>query len=182
MPVRNGKQNLAALVCGGFPADAGGFPRKQHGWSPGTRKGRPLCLPLPAPHGVPPRPAPRAPPATFLFLLVWPQTGPWCLVSPLGGSLCEVATELLLSRFSRVRLCATPQMAARQAPRPWESPGKNTEWVAVSFSNACMLSHACLSPVRLCVTPWTAAHQAPPSTGFSRQEYRSGVPFPSPEH
>ena len=34
-------------------------------------------------------------------------------------------------------------------------------------------------PVRLCVTPWTAAHQAPPSTGFSRQEYWSGLPFPS---
>ena len=31
-----------------------------------------------------------------------------------------------------------------------------------------------------CVTPWTAAHQAPLSTGFSRQEYWSGVPFPSP--
>jgi len=29
---------------------------------------------------------------------------------------------LLLSRFSRVRLCATPQTAARQAPRPWDSP------------------------------------------------------------
>ena len=29
-------------------------------------------------------------------------------------------------------------------------------------------------------TPWTAAHQAPLSMGFSRQEYWSGVPFPSP--
>ena len=29
-------------------------------------------------------------------------------------------------------------------------------------------------------TPWTAAYQAPPSTGFSRQEYWSGVPLPSP--
>ena len=33
---------------------------------------------------------------------------------------------LLLSRFSRVRLCATPQTAAHQAPPPWDSPGKNT--------------------------------------------------------
>ena len=32
----------------------------------------------------------------------------------------------------------------------------------------------------LFATPWTAAHQAPPSMGFSRQEYWSGVPFPSP--
>ena len=33
---------------------------------------------------------------------------------------------LLLSRFSRVRLFATPEMAAHQAPPPWDSPGKNT--------------------------------------------------------
>ena len=33
---------------------------------------------------------------------------------------------LLLSRFSCIRLCGTPQTAAHQAPRPWDSPGKNT--------------------------------------------------------
>ena len=43
-----------------------------------------------------------------------------------------------------------------------------------------LLSH--FSRVRLCVTPETAAHQAPPSLGFSRQEYWSGLPFPSPMH
>ena len=37
-----------------------------------------------------------------------------------------------------------------------------------------------LSCVRPLATPWTAAHQAPPSMGFSRQEYWSGVPLPSP--
>ena len=37
-----------------------------------------------------------------------------------------------------------------------------------------------LSRVRLCVTPWTVAYQAPPSMEFSRQEYWSGLPFPSP--
>ena len=37
------------------------------------------------------------------------------------------------------------------------------------------------SHVQLCATPWTVAHQAPPSMGFSRQEYWSGVPLPSPE-
>ena len=36
------------------------------------------------------------------------------------------------------------------------------------------------SRVRLLATPWTAAQQAPPSMGFSRQEYWSGVPLPSP--
>ena len=38
-----------------------------------------------------------------------------------------------------------------------------------------------LSRDRLFATPWTVAHQAPPSMGFSRQEYWSGVPLPSPE-
>ena len=35
--------------------------------------------------------------------------------------------------------------------------------------------------VRLFEAPWTVAYQAPPSMGFSRQEYWSGLPFPSPE-
>ena len=37
-----------------------------------------------------------------------------------------------------------------------------------------------LSHVRLFATPWTVAHQVPPSMGFFRQEYWSGLPFPSP--
>ena len=37
-----------------------------------------------------------------------------------------------------------------------------------------------LSHVRLFATPWTVAYQAPQSMGFSRQEYWSGLPFPSP--
>ena len=37
-----------------------------------------------------------------------------------------------------------------------------------------------LSRVQLFVTPWTVAYEAPPSMGFSRQEYWSGLPLPSP--
>ena len=44
---------------------------------------------------------------------------------------------LLLSCISRVRLCVTPQTAAQQAPRPWDSPGKNTE-VGCHFLLQCM--------------------------------------------
>ena len=52
------------------------------------------------------------------------------------------------------------------------------EWVAISFSmHACTLSH--LRHVRLCATLWTAAYQAPRSTGLSRQEYWSGLPYAS---
>ena len=42
----------------------------------------------------------------------------------------------------------------------------------------CVLSH--FSRVHLFATPWTVAHEAPLSTGFSRQEYWSGLPFSSP--
>ena len=56
------------------------------------------------------------------------------------------------------------------------------EWVAIFFSNAWkwkvkvkMLSH-----ILLLVTPWIAAYQAPPFMGFSRQEYWSVLPLPSP--
>ena len=38
-----------------------------------------------------------------------------------------------------------------------------------------------LSRAQLLATPWTAAFQAPPSMGFSRQEYWSGMPLPSPQ-
>ena len=56
------------------------------------------------------------------------------------------------------------------------------EWVAISFSNAWKwkVKVKLLSCVRLFATAWTAAYQAPPPMGFSRQEYWSGVPMPSP--
>ena len=65
---------------------------------------------------------------------------------------------------------------------PWDSPGKKLERVAISFSNAWKwkVKVKSLSRVQLLATPWTAAYQAPPSMGFSRQEYWSGVPLPSP--
>ena len=43
-----------------------------------------------------------------------------------------------------------------------------------------LLLLSCFSHVGLCATPWTATHQAPPSLEFSKQEYWSGLPFPSP--
>ena len=72
-------------------------------------------------------------------------------------------------------------MAAHQAPRPWDSPGRNTGVGASSFSNAWKwnVKVKSLSRVWLFAAPWTAVHQAPPSMGFSRQERWSGVPSPS---
>ena len=67
-------------------------------------------------------------------------------------------------------------------PHPWDSPGKNTG-VGCHFLLQCMevkSESEVASHVQLLEIPWTAAYQAPPSTGFSRQEYWSGLPFPSP--
>ena len=50
----------------------------------------------------------------------------------------------------------------------------------ISYASKVKVKVKSLSRVRLFVIPWTVAHQAPPSTGFSRQEYWSGLPFPYP--
>ena len=79
-------------------------------------------------------------------------------------------------------LCDPRDGSPPGSPVPWILQARTLEWVAVSFSNAgkWKVKVKSLSRVRLLVTPWTAAYQAPPSMGFSRQEYWSGVPFPSP--
>ena len=69
------------------------------------------------------------------------------------------------------------------SPVPGILQARTLEWVAISSSNAWKwkVKGKSLSRVLLLATPWTAAHQAPPSMGFSRQEYWSGVPLPSPD-
>ena len=68
------------------------------------------------------------------------------------------------------------------SPVPGILQARTLEWVAIFFSNAWKwkVKVKVLSRVRLLATPWTAAYQAPPSMGFSKQEYWSGVPLPSP--
>ena len=57
--------------------------------------------------------------------------------------------------------------------QPQREISKTGEWRRVKLSLTC---------VQLFATPWTVARQAPLCMGFSRQEYRSGLPFPSPGH
>ena len=66
-------------------------------------------------------------------------------------------------------------------PRPWDSPGKNTG-VGCHFLLQCMKVKSESEVAQSCptLTPRTAAYQAPLSIGFSRQEYWSRVPLPSP--
>ena len=79
-------------------------------------------------------------------------------------------------------LCDPIDGSPPDSPIPEILQARTLEWVAISFSNAgkWKVKVKSFSRVRPSATPWTAAHQAPPSMGFSRQEYWSGVPLPSP--
>ena len=80
-------------------------------------------------------------------------------------------------------LCDPRDSSPPGSPIPGILQARTLEWVAISFSNAWKwkMKVKSLSRVQLLATPWTVAYQAPPSMGFSRQEYWSGVPLPSPE-
>ena len=79
-------------------------------------------------------------------------------------------------------LCDPIDRSPPGSPDPGILQARTLEWAAISFSNAWKwkVKVKLLSRVRLLATPWTAAYQVPPSMGFSRQEYWSGVPLPSP--
>ena len=68
------------------------------------------------------------------------------------------------------------------SPVPGILQARTLKWVAISFSNAWKwkVKVKSLSHVWLFTTPWTAAYQAPLSIGFSRQDYWSRLPLPSP--
>ena len=105
-----------------------------------------------------------------------------------GGNLSEIspfekaaaAAAAAKSLQSCPTLCDPIRRQPTRLPHPWDSPGKNTG-VGCHFLLQCIkVKVKSLSHVRLLATPWTGAYQAPPSMGFSRQEYWSGVPLPSP--
>ena len=79
-------------------------------------------------------------------------------------------------------LCDPIDGSQTGSPFPGILQARTLEWVAISFFNLWKwkVKVKSLSHVWLLVTPWTAAYQAPPSMRFSRQEYWSGVPLPSP--
>ena len=83
---------------------------------------------------------------------------------------------------SGLTLCDLTDSSPPGFPIPGILQARIPEWVAISFSNAWKwkVKVESLSSVRFLATPWTAAYQAPPSIEFSRQEYWSRVPLPSP--
>ena len=85
--------------------------------------------------------------------------------------------------FTVVCYCYVTSVVSNSGrPHPWDSPGKNTG-VGCHFLLQCIKVKSeseVAQSVWLFATPWTAAYQASPSMGFSKQEYWSGVPLPSP--
>ena len=79
-------------------------------------------------------------------------------------------------------LCDPIDSSPPCSPIPGILQARTLEWVAISFSNEWKwkVKVKLLSRVWFLATPWTAAYQAPPPMGFSKQEYWSGVPSPSP--
>ena len=100
--------------------------------------------------------------------------------------LCSQKTAAAAAAAKSFQSCPTLCDPIDGSPPGSPTPGilqaRTLEWVAISFSNAgkWKVKVKSLSRVRLLATPWTAAYQAPPSMGFSRQEYWSRVPLPSP--
>ena len=109
-----------------------------------------------------------------------PELGSLPLLQMMGMLLLPTAAK---SFQSCPTLCDPIDGSPPGSPIPGILQARTLEWVAISFSNAWKwkLKVKSLSRARLLATPWTAAYQAPPSMGFSRQEYWSGVPLPSPD-
>ena len=104
----------------------------------------------------------------------------------LRGVLWQVSTNAAAAKSlqSCLTLCDPIDGSPPGSAIPGILQARTLEWVAISSSNAwkCKVKVKSLSHVPLFMTPRTAAYQAPPSMGFSRQEYWSGVPLPSPQH
>ena len=104
--------------------------------------------------------------------------------SPVPGIL--QARTLAAGAAKSLQSCSTLCDPIDGNPPGFPVPGilqaRTLEWVTISSSNAWKwkVKVKSLSHVRPLATPWTAAHQAPQSMGFSRQEYWSGLPLPSP--
>ena len=126
------------------------------------------------------------PKTTTSFLFIWYRKNrfQWIIGFELSNyiflnkfkHLSSLLLLLLLSCFSRVRLCDPIDGSPPGPTVPGILQARTLEWVAISFSNAWKwkVKVKSLSHVRPSATPRTAVYQAPLSMGFSRQEYWSG--------
>ena len=98
----------------------------------------------------------------------------------------QVTHPLSLYKIS-IRYCVNTAAAYGVAQSwtrlKWLSSSSSTQINPCYVVCVCVCVCVCVLVTQLCatVTPWTLAHQASLSMGFCRQEYWSGLPFPSPE-
>ena len=133
------------------------------------------------PQGHPERVRTCVPSWAQLLPAVWPWANNSVFLCPSVFSPVEVAAAAK-SLQSCPTLCDPIDGSPPRSPVPGILQARTLEWVAISFSNAWKwkVKVKSLSRVQPSATPWTTAFQAHPSMGFSRQEYWSGVPLPSP--
>ena len=112
----------------------------------------------------------------------WSLRVTWFPEAHFKKTLAKIAAPAAKSLQSCPTLCDPINGNSPGPAFPGILQARTLEWVAISSSNAWKwkVQVKSLSCVPLLATPWTAAYQAPPSMGFSRQEYWSGVPLPSP--
>ena len=86
-------------------------------------------------------------------------------------------TDPVISRqdYHLTQPCPSEEEQTKTQHKSHPIQAHTNHWTNLQFSSV-----QSLSCVRLFVTLWTVAHQAPPSMAFSRQEYWSESPFPSP--
>ena len=114
--------------------------------------------------------------STTKHLLSWAS---FCVIAGTLATSAAAAAKLLQSCLT---LCNPVDGSPPGSTVPGNLQARTLEWATISFSSAWKwtMKVKSLSCVQLFTTPWTAAHQAPLPMGFSRQEYWSGVPLPSP--
>ena len=119
---------------------------------------------------------------------------PWDSPGKNTGVGCHFLLQCMKVKSETVQSCPTLCDPIDSSPPGSSVPGilkaRILEWVAISFSDVLKAvslkeeisqSVQSLSRVRFFATLWTITRQAPLSMGFFRQEYWSGLPFPSPE-
>ena len=116
--------------------------------------------------------------APLSFKSMWSSMSVLCKMS----TIYHLPSKMSAAKLLQSTLCDPIDGSPPGSSVPGILQARTLEWVAISFSNAWKwkVKVKSLSPVWLLATPWTVAHQAPPSMGFSRQQYWSGVPLPSP--
>ena len=120
----------------------------------------------------------------------WPQDWKRSVFIPVSSKSnakeCSTAAAAAAAKSlqSRPTLCDPIDGSPPGSAVPGILQARTLEWVAIAFSIVWKwkVKVKSLSLVWFVATPWTADYQAPPSMGFSRQEYWSGLPLPSPKN